>query len=348
MPAAVFVVPGRLDTPTGGSMYDRRVVDGLRHRGWNVQVIELLGAFPFPSPDAVGDARLALETIPDRSLVLFDGLAFSALPDIVSREAARLQFVPVIHLPLALDAERTRAEAAALERGERHALTAARAVIVTGRHTREALIGYGVDAASIHLVEPGTDPAAVARGSDGRRIEILCVATLNPGKGHATLIDAVAGVADVEWHLTCVGSLDRHTATAVAIRSRIHERGLDSQVTLAGELHGADLAACYEASDVFALATHGETFGMAVAEAIAHGLPVVSTTTGAIPELVGDGGVLVEPGDADAFAAALRQVLRDAALRRRLAAGARAARQRLATWEHALDKITAVLIPLHV
>ena len=54
----------------------------------------------------------------------------------------------------------------------------------------------------------------------------------------------------------------------------------------------------YDRTDVFVLATLRETYGMAVAEALAHGLPVVSTSTGAIPALVGtDAGLLVAPGD---------------------------------------------------
>ena len=348
MPAVVFVVPGRLDTPTGGSMYDRRVVEGLRARGWTVRVLELNGNFPFPSAAAVTEAGNALAAIPEGSLVLADGLAFSALPDIVSREAARLRLVPVVHLPLALDIGRTPEEALALERGERRALDGARGVIVTGHGTRDTLIGYGVHEARIHLVKPGTDPAPLAHGSGGRRLEVLCVATVNPGKGHHILVNALAAAADLDWHLTCVGSLTRHPSTVEALLAQIRASGTEARITLTGELKGDELAARYQSSDVFALATRRETFGMAIAEAIAHGLPVVSTTTGAIPELVGDGGLLAPPDDADAFAAALRQVVRDAGLRERLAAGARAARHRLATWEDALDKIVEALIPLNV
>jgi glycosyltransferase involved in cell wall biosynthesis len=114
-------------------------------------------------------------------------------------------------------------------------------------------------------------------------------------------------------------------------------------VSLVGAQHGAALEASWDRADVFVLATCGETYGMAVAEAVAHGLPVVSTTTGAIPELVGsDSGVLVPPGDADALAEALSCVL-DRGERRRLAAGARRVRDRLPTWDAAFGKMAAVL-----
>jgi glycosyltransferase involved in cell wall biosynthesis len=94
---------------------------------------------------------------------------------------------------------------------------------------------------------------------------------------------------------------------------------------------------------VFVLPTLHETFGMAVAEAIARGLPVVSTPAGAIPEIAADGALLVPAGDAAALGAALARVIAEPALRDRLAAGARAARPRLPSWDDALDKMCAVL-----
>ena len=93
---------------------------------------------------------------------------------------------------------------------------------------------------------------------------------------------------------------------------------------LSGELDAARLHECYDRADVFVLASLQETYGMAVAEALAHGLPVVSTTTGAIPDLVGaDAGLLVPPGNIEALAGALARVIGDARLRARLADGAK-------------------------
>lgn len=83
---------------------------------------------------------------------------------------------------------------------------------------------------------------------------------------------------------------------------------------------------------------------MAVAEAVAHGLPVVSTQTGGIPDLVdGDSGLLVPPGDADELAHALEIFMTDAALRLRLAAGAERRRHLLPTWADAAAAMAAAL-----
>ena len=90
----------------------------------------------------------------------------------------------------------------------------------------------------------------------------------------------------------------------------------------------------YLASDVFVLASRFEGYGMALAEAIAHGLPVVSTRAGAIPDTVPAGtGLLVPPDDVAALAQALRRLISDRAERRRLAMNARAAAAQLPTWQ---------------
>jgi glycosyltransferase involved in cell wall biosynthesis len=176
------------------------------------------------------------------------------------------------------------------------------------------------------------------------------VATLNPGKGHDILFRALAAVPHGDWHLTCAGSLDRDPPTVQRLRETLRSDGLEARVSLVGDLDAATLAARYDNADLFVLATLHETYGMAVAEALARGLPVVSTATGAIPELVGDGaGLLVPVGDTAAFASALSQVLGDPHLRARLAEGARRVRDRLPTWEDAVGKMAAALerVPTH-
>ena len=337
----------------------------LRGRGWSVEMRELDGSLPYPTSAALDEAARALAAIPDQRTVLIDGLAFGALPAEVEREASRLRIVALIHLPLAAEIGLSAEAAAGLESGERRALASASLVIVTGKGTMAAVASYGVPSSLIAVVEPGTDRAPLARGSDSSDtsdtshrgpLQLLCVATLNLGKGHDILFRALGAIRDLDWHLTCAGSLDRDPATVQRLRTRLRADGLEDRVSLVGELDAASLAACYDAADVFVLPTLHETYGMAVAEALAHGLPVVSTTTGAIPELVnlsglsgtegvcdGSAGLLVPPGDSDALRIALAHVIGDVDLRARLADGARRVRDRLPTWEDAVDKMAAAL-----
>jgi glycosyltransferase involved in cell wall biosynthesis len=172
------------------------------------------------------------------------------------------------------------------------------------------------------------------------------VATLTPRKGYEILVDALAAIPYRHWRLTCAGSLDRDAPTVARVRVRLRDTGLEDRVRLAGDLDANALAAEYDRADLFVLPTLYEGYGMAVAEALARGLPVVSTTTGSIEDLVlGTGGIrlkpdlaaglVVPPGDLPAFTAALSRAIGDPVLRASLAANARGVRVRLTTWEAA-------------
>ena len=93
MPPVVLVVPGRLDVRTGGSIYDRRIVEGLRQRGWFVEVLELDASFPYPTSASLAHADRALAAVRAGTIVIVDSLALGAMPDLITREASRLRIV---------------------------------------------------------------------------------------------------------------------------------------------------------------------------------------------------------------------------------------------------------------
>lgn len=344
MPSAVLVLPGRLETLTGGYGYDRRIVQGLRALGWTVDVREIIGTFPTPSDDDRAAAATVLAEIPDGQPVLFDGLAFAALPDEVARHAQRLRLVALVHHPLADETGLEQGEARRLRESERRALTFAMSVVVTSRATANLLDTYGVKEERVTVIEPGTDAAALARGSAGPRVHLLCVATLVPRKGHQVLLHALTEMTNLPWKLTCVGSRDRDAATAAALEREAARAELAGRVEFTGEMDGETLARCYDSADVFVLPTLFEGYGMVVAEALAHGLPVVATRTGAIGELVSEeAGILVAPGDVAALRLALARVVGEPSLRAQFAEGARARRHLLPTWAQSCAAMARVL-----
>src|SRR5687768_460211 len=119
MRSVVFLVPGRIDTRTGGYIYDRRMTEGLRQQGWSVEIRELAETFPFPTEGALAHAAHVLATIQDEGIVLVDGLALGAMPELIEREASRLRIVALVHLPLAADVSIDRDTATRLEAVER-------------------------------------------------------------------------------------------------------------------------------------------------------------------------------------------------------------------------------------
>ena len=368
-----FLIPGDLRAASGGYLYDRRLLAELRALGCKVSVRALDASFPLPTAAALEHAERVLAAIPARRPVLIDGLAFGAMPQVLRKHAARLSLLVLMHMPLSAGLQWNPRLRARLGRLEASALAYARRVIVTGRGSLPALREYGVPAERIVLIEPGTDVAPLAdrrrsaqrvtrraarpgvrpgarpgarparRRSAPRPPRLLCVATVQPGKGHEQLIEALAPLTSLPWRLTCVGSLTRSPEYVARLRARVRELGLAGRVELVGEVRRAALERHYRRCDLFVLATRFESYGMAVAEALAHGLPVVSTRTGAIPDLVGRrAGRLVAPGNVAALGAALAAALRDAALLRRWAQGAAAARRRLPRWSDAAARVVAL------
>jgi len=343
---AHFLVPGDLATRTGGFIYDRRMVEALRGMGWTMQVHELGGGFPAPAAEVACRAGEQVAALPDDALVVADGLAFGVLPELAHAHAQRLRWVALVHHPLALESGLTAAQRQALFESERSALACARGVIVTSASTARSLADYAVPPARIAVVEPGTDAAPLAPGGgDAAALSLLCVASLTLRKGHLLLLEALAGLRDRAWRLHCVGSptLDRDCAAAVA--DAVTRLGLQARVILHGELEGAALAARYAQADAFVLPSFHEGYGMALAEALAHGLPIISTRAGAIPDTVpADAGELVAPANLAALRGALQRLMDDAAWRRHCAAGARAARERLPTWGRSAERFAAALL----
>jgi glycosyltransferase involved in cell wall biosynthesis len=273
---------------------------------------------------------------------VIDGLALAAFAGLEHRLPR--PWIALVHHPLALETGLAPAEAHALAEIERRLLALAARVIVTSPGTKRDLDAYRVEGARIGVVCPGTDPSPLARGSAGPPLMLLCVASLTPRKGHLVLLEALARLAGLDWRLVCVGSAERDPDCAQEIRSAIDHLGLRARVELIGERAEATLGPYYDQADLFVLASYHEGYGMALAEALARGLPVVSTTAGAIPETVPESaGLLVAPGDAPALAGALRRVMTEPELRAGLVAGARAARERLPGWEAAARAFAAEL-----
>lgn len=326
-----FVIPGALDTPTGGYGYDRRLIAELGRLGWEVRHVALGEGFPCPGPDQRAEAAAAFAALPDGALALTDGLAFGALPEVAAAERGRLRLAALAHHPLCDETGLSAAEAAALRTSEEAALAAAGAVICTSGATAVRLGElFGLDPAGIAVAPPGVDPAPRSPGT-GEPPVILSVGSLIPRKRHDVLIDALALLADRPWRARIVGSAALDPACAAALAERVAARELGSRVELMGAR--ADVRAELAEADVFALASEYEGYGMAFAEAMVQGLPVVACGVGAIGDLVpAAAGALVAPGDPAAFAAGLAPLLDDPARRRAAATAAFAAGARLPGW----------------
>src|SRR5262245_34145580 len=333
-PHLAFAVPGDLATPTGGYGYDRRIIQELRRLGWQVDVANIGDSFPFPSIAQRANGLAILSAVPAGCPMVLDGLAFGALPE-AGALGSRTPLIALVHQPLALDPGLDTTQADVFRESERAALAAAAHVVVTSEATARILVAdYDVPTRHVSVVRPGNDPVPPAPGSNDAVVRLLSVGSVVPGKGYDLLIAALATLADMPWRLTIAGDRTRNPGAAAQLDADIEAYSLGDRIAVLGAVPPERTVELYLASDIFVLASRFEGYGMALAEAIAHGLPVVSTTAGAIPDtLPADTGLLVPPNDVAALAQALRRLISDRAERHRLAMKARAAAAQLPTWQ---------------
>lgn len=332
MREVVFAIPGDLNTPTGGYRYDRRVIDLLPEHGWKVRHLELPGDFPKPTEASLAKSVELISEMPAEALVVIDGLAFGAMP-VEYVQQIRQPIVGLVHHPLALETGIDAGQAKYLDRTEREALARTVHVIATSFTTADILVrDFGVLKISISVAEPGTDPAPRSKGG-GSTPRLLSVGSLTARKGYDVLIAGLARIKDLQWESRIAGSNERDPAAVEAIKSAIASNNLGSRVHLLGSLEDPLLDLEYERADIFALPSHFEGYGMAFAEALARGLPVVGCAGGAVVNTVpSDTGILVPPGDDKALAAALRKLLSDESELKRRSDAAWAYARKLPTW----------------
>jgi glycosyltransferase involved in cell wall biosynthesis len=329
-----FAVPGDLETPTGGYAYDKRMIAELRELGWRPDVVNLGDGFPHPSALTRATAQALLSDVPKGHAIVIDGLALGVLPEVADTLSKTHPLIALVHHPLALETGLAPDEAAALRESERKALSFTHAVVANSPATARTLAAdYAVPAERITVAPPGTDRARTVRPNGASTlVALLAVGSIVPRKGYDVLIGALAGLTDLAWHLTIAGD-DRDPATAAKLRADIEHHKLGPRISLLGAVSASRLAELYALSELFVLPSRYEGFGMAYAEAIAHGLPVIGTTAGAIPETVpASAGVLIPPDDVAALTATLRRLIENKDERAEFAAGARAAAGHLPTW----------------
>ncbi|MBA3488838.1 MAG: glycosyltransferase family 4 protein [Longispora sp.] len=335
------------DAPSGGNIYDRKIIQGLSAMGWSVHEHAVPGSWPRPNGAERTNLADVLSALPDGTVVLLDGLVASAVPEVLVPQARRLLLVILVHMSLA-------DESADLELRERQALSAASAIVTTSSWSRQRLLDvYALPAERVFTAPPGVDAAPLAIGSaDGSRL--LCVSAVAPHKGHDLLVRARATISDRSWTCVCVGTLRRDPGFVDTLHQQIRDHGIADRISFVGAVTGRGLDAQYAAADLLVLPTRGETYGMVVTEALARGIPVLATKINGVPEALGhapDGsrpGVLIPPEDPAALADALRSWLDTPALRDQLRRSARERRTTLTGWADTSALIARVLSDVRV
>ncbi|HDZ47302.1 hypothetical protein LCGC14_0027020 [marine sediment metagenome] len=336
-----LLVAGDPAQRTGGYLYDAHIVSALGDQGWDIDVIGLAGRFPDANAEAAAALSQALEALPEGASVVIDGLAMGALPAVVAQHAQRLEITALLHHPLGDELGLDAVDQQRFHRSELSALAAAARIIVTSHFTARRLpelaAHYGLPLnANVVVVEPGVAQAPISPAAEaGEALRLLCVATLTPRKGQDVLVKALAGVAGDHWQCDCYGAA-RDPEFTQRVAQLIEQHDLQSRVYLHGECDSETLESAYRNAHALVLPSWYEGYGMVITEALAHGLPVITTTGGALRDtLPASAGLSVEPGDSEALQDVLSRFCHDAELRQQLRQGAAKARNELSDWQEA-------------
>lgn len=333
-PVLWFVVPDGVDDParvSGGNVFDVRVEDGLRELGWDVRRVET-------GPDA--SSRAVLERVPSGGLVLVDGLVAIGAPGALEAEAARLRLAVLVHMV----AEAFPGVDPAAVEGERRALACAGLAVASSAWACDELVARGlIPRERVVVATPGSDDAPLAAGTPAGG-SLLCVGVVAPHKGQDLLVDALAAVGS-GWTCTIAGSVAADPGFARRLAERAAASGVADRITWAGVVGRNDLDALYARADLLVAPSRTESYGMAVADALRRGIPVVATRVGGIPEAVDPGraAILVPPDRPAALADALRRWMTDPALRAALTAEARREGPRRPRWSDTARAVDAAL-----
>jgi len=370
-PVLTFAYPGDLDTLTGGYLYDKHIIHELENLGWTVKRLSLGDAFPFSDAAALAAAADQLAIVPADSLLVIDGLALGAIGPLAKVFARRTGaavtgcasapisrgFVALVHHPLGLESGLSPEQSTALLASEAQALAHARHVIVnspTTAATLESLFAIGPDRVSI--VVPGTERPALDTQASHNDGEVSCrehsaspillsVGSIIARKGYDVLVQALASLQTLDWELRIVGDPDRDPIVFEALTTQITRLGMSDRIRLLGALEPSALEHQYAQADLFVLASHYEGYGMAYAQAIARGLPVIGTTGGATAQTVAPGtGILVEPGDVESLSKAIAQLLSHPEQRQKIAQASRKHAHELPSWIESARRFSESLI----
>jgi glycosyltransferase involved in cell wall biosynthesis len=340
----IFAVPGDLTSQTGGYRYAREVMVRLPGEGIDVIHCQLSEKFPNPTCDDLHEAAAALNAayLPG-DVALIDGLAYGAFRE-ATVAAIKAPIIALCHHPLGFEAGLEPGRSRELLASERRALALAAGIIVTSASTARTLEReFNVPAIRITVARPGTGRALRAKGS-GRAPSLLAIGAITPRKAFGILIEALRSLSDLDWRLSIVGSAHHSPETAAALDRLIKTSGLSPRVECLGELDGTALDHVFHRSDIFVSPSLYEGYGMALAEAMARGLPVITAAFGAQAETVPDEAALkIPPGDVTALAKALRALITGKALRERLSNASWLAGQSLPSWRDTAETIARVV-----
>lgn len=336
-----FLITGDIHSLTGGYLYDMHMINGLKNNGYTVSV---LGTdWQWKDRDGLEKiCRHHLKKIPRGSCVVIDSLILASVHNVVKEFGKELKFLGLIHLPVSYDIFSGIKGKLADE--ELKALDQMRNVVVTGQFTFDLLCNAGLNPSKITIIQPGTGEFPRKGKYEPVPSKLLCIANYSALKAQDVLIRALYRLNAWNWTLHLYGDTDRDIKYTEALRSHILKLKMESRIIMHGIAERHEISTLFLDADLFVMPSMFESYGMALTESLAHGIPVVTTSAGNIPYTVPDGmGLLTEPGNEEQLADAIRSLFDDPAKYPALCTAASRYYLQARSWEQAVAEFEMIL-----
>jgi len=257
---------------------------------------------------------------PAPCVFILDGLYLS----VPAFKASLREFLPytqrtylMLHYLESMNTYYTAQAKAALWAGEKLWLSAVQGIIVPSRQLRKYLARQGIDREKITVASPGIAKVPAGRlphpkiRSEDDPITLITVGTLSRGKGQLDVVHMLAQMPTTHFRLHLIGDCEQNASYTEEIRALIERSHLQEAIIVHGSVPQQAVFELLPQCDLYLSASSYESYSMATAEAVAHGLPVLAYATGAIGDWIEDGvnGRLIEFGKPEQFFHALRRLL---------------------------------------
>jgi glycosyltransferase involved in cell wall biosynthesis len=269
-----LIYTGNYHSLTGGYIYNRKVVEQLQASGVSVKLI-LFPEFPAYSQDSLyKSAENILASIPQDSKILVDSLVYGKYTELWRKYQHNFRLIPLVHLPLFANPNDEQG-LTGLKETEMEAYSFANQIIVTSDYTKSILERSGTTN-KLTVIKPGIDDIGKKTEYPSLPFQLLCVSNVIQNKNQLMLIKTLKNLKDFNWTLNLVGSLSIDKDYVNKIQMFINENGMSNRILIYGSTWGDNLKKLYSKADLFIFPSKFETYGMAVAEAIECGLPVLA------------------------------------------------------------------------
>ena len=351
-----LIIYGKLDTTSGGYLYDRQLVRLLRKQGDDVQLISL--------PWTWYGRHLLHNINPDLlrklqhssfDLLLQDELNHPSLFWLNRQLQRHLSFplVSIVH-HLRSSEQHSRPLKILYRWIERHYLRTVDGFVFNSKTTHTAVEAL-LKEPKPHIIaypaadhsHPEIDRALVTkRARDSGPLRLIFVGNVTPRKGCHVLLTALADLPKGSWQLKIVGDMTVDPKYVRRMKYQAYSSGISEHIHWHGRLSDADLFSLLAASQVLVVPSTYEGFGIAYLEGMSHGLPAIATTSGAAHEIITDGkdGFLVPPDDSITLANRIQTLNNDRSLLARQSLAALDRMNTHPTWDMSMDRVRQFLV----